>query len=100
MSGARLLLLLSLLLLSAGRSAAQTRPDPAVPATPQKELTVHLTLPTVVGLIGEYAGILTSKEKGKLKTLSKQGRSTTSNPVLILTIPLPRVWADRKVKAK
>lgn len=96
MVGSRLFLLLGLLLLSAGRGAAQSRPAPA-PAS-QKELTVHLTLPTVVGLIGEYAGILSSREKGRLKTLRKQSRTTTSNPVLILTIPLPKLWADRKPK--
>ncbi|RPD46925.1 hypothetical protein DNI29_12250 [Hymenobacter sediminis] len=79
---------------------AQSQQTPAPPAATQKELTVQLTLPTVVGVIGEYAGILTSKEKGKLKTLRKQNRTTTSNPVLILTIPLPKVWADRKPKSE
>lgn len=98
MVGFRLFLLLGLLLLSAGRSVAQSRPTPAPAPPPQKALTVHLTLPTVVGLIGEYAGILSSKDKGKLKTLTKQQRTTTSNPVLILTIPLPKLWADRKPK--
>lgn len=96
MPGTKLFLLLSVLLLSARSSMAQSQPTPA----PQKELTVQVTLPTVVGLIGEYAGILSSKEKGKLKTLRKQSRTTTSNPVLILTIPLPKVWTDRKSKTE
>ncbi|GGG53322.1 hypothetical protein GCM10011378_31990 [Hymenobacter glacieicola] len=88
-----------MLLLGAGSSWAQSRPPEPVPAgSAQKELTVRVTLPTVVGVIGEYAGILSSREKGKLKTLTTRGQPRTSNPVLVLTIPLPKIWADRKAK--
>ncbi|MBX0292157.1 hypothetical protein K3G63_17040 [Hymenobacter sp. HSC-4F20] len=96
MSRARFYPLAFLLVLTALRSQAQTRTTTS-PASPQKELVVRVTLPTVVGLLGEYTGILRSKEKGKLKTLTGPNRPrSTSNPVLILSIPLPKLLADRK----
>ncbi|UPL49815.1 hypothetical protein [Hymenobacter sublimis] len=99
MPGSKPFLLACILLLSAGNSWAQSRPPEPLPASStQKELTVRVTLPTVVGVIGEYAGILSSREKGKLKTLATPSKARTSNPVLILTIPLPKIWADRKPK--
>lgn len=96
MSRARFYPLAFLLVFSTLKSQAQARTT-ASPATPQKELVVRVTLPTVVGVLGEYAGILRSKEKGKLKSLTGPDRPrSTSNPVLILSIPLPKLLADRK----
>ena len=102
MSGVKLVLLLAVWLLTSLSSRAQSRTVKDAPATSQKELTVHLTLPTVVGLVGEYVGILSSKEKNKLKTISERNRPrTTSNPVLILTVPLPRLFtSDDKAPPK
>lgn len=94
MPGAKFYVLVVLLLAASLRGRAQTRTE--APAT-RKELVVHITLPTVVGLLGEYTGILRSKEKGKLKALTDKNRPrSTSNPVLILAIPLPKGWSDQK----
>ena len=95
MSGVKFGLLSAVLLLATLSSQAQSRTGQAAPVSTQKELTVHLTLPTVVGLIGEYVGILSSKEKGKVKTITERSRPrTTSNPVLILKVPLPRLFSS------
>jgi len=50
---------------------------------PQKVLTVHLTLPTVLGKLGELAGVLPRTPKNSRQT-------STDNPVVTLAVPLPR----------
>ncbi|RSK48416.1 hypothetical protein [Hymenobacter rigui] len=72
--------LLLLLLLSASPGYAQTKP--ATPP-PQKVVQVRVTLPTVLGKLGEVAGLLPSPRKDKNQT-------STDNPVVTLTLPLPR----------
>ncbi|MBT9393978.1 hypothetical protein KLP40_12470 [Hymenobacter sp. NST-14] len=84
-----LLLLAAGLLLGGLPAAAQTKtpassPAPAPP--PQKMLNVQITLPTLVGRVGEMTGILVTRDK------QKSARSTR-NPVVYLSIPLPRLFS-------
>ncbi|MFD2786332.1 hypothetical protein [Hymenobacter rubripertinctus] len=81
------LLLTAALLLALAPAQAQKVPPPLLPAPPppQKVLTVQLTLPTLVGRLGEMTGILARRDK-------KKGTST-DNPVLFLAVPLPRLFS-------
>lgn len=99
MSRVKLFSVLAVLALSPLRSLAQGPPEPPAAEASHRELTVRVTLPTVVGLVGEYVGILSSREKGKVRALTTRGRSrSTSNPVLTISIPLPKAWSDSKAK--
>lgn len=69
-----------LLLLAAQPGYSQNKP--AAPP-PRKVLTVRLTLPTVVGKVGEMAGWIPRAAPDKKN-------SPTSNPVVTLAVPLPR----------
>ena len=60
---------------------SQASPPPKTP--PQKVLTVHLTLPTVLGKLGELAGVVPRTTKASRQT-------STDNPVVTLSVPLPR----------
>jgi len=83
----RLLLLLLLLWLMPGRAQAQGQPPPA---PPPEQLVVRVELPSLVGTVADYASLLFSKEKNKLKGLTTKGKPLTSNPVLVLTVPVPK----------
>ncbi|AHJ96378.1 hypothetical protein [Hymenobacter swuensis] len=73
---------LTLALLLVGLPGYSQAPEP--PKTPpQKVLTVHLTLPTVLGKLGELAGVLPRTSKTSRQT-------STDNPVVTLAVPLPR----------
>ncbi|RSK36020.1 hypothetical protein [Hymenobacter metallilatus] len=72
--------ILLVLLLAARPSRAQTKP---APPPPQKVLTVRVTLPTVLGKLGEVTGLLPNPRKAKAQT-------STDNPVVTLAVPLPR----------
>ena len=82
----RLLLLLiwGLLLSSVAARAQNTPPPPPAPKPVQKVLKVQLVLPTVVGRLGEMTGVLVSRDK------KSPNRTPTGNPVLLLSIPLPK----------
>ncbi|OWP61742.1 hypothetical protein CDA63_17730 [Hymenobacter amundsenii] len=84
-----LLVLTTVLLLRQTQVWGQQRvPAPVtVPAAPppQKVLKLQIILPSVVGRLGEMTGILVSPDK------TKSARTSTSNPVLYLRIPLPRL---------
>lgn len=97
MSSAKLLIgVMLLLLLTVVSSQAQT-PRSEPPAAPRQQLTVRIVLPTTVGLIGEYADILLSKDEDKLKKLTTRRRPRTSNPTLTFSVPLPKSWLTRKI---
>lgn len=91
MPGFKHALLLFFLLLLAGSGWAQSTPPAAPPRRP-RQLTVRLTLPTAVGAVGEFVGVLKTTEKSRLRRLTT---ARTSNPVLVLTVPLPR-WLDKE----
>lgn len=98
MASAKLLVICFILLLTGVSSQAQT-PATAPPAAAQQQqqLTVRVVLPTTVGLIGEYADILLSKDEDKLKKLTTRRRPRTSNPTYIFAVPLPKSWLTRKL---
>lgn len=88
-----LILLFTVGLLGNSIAQAQQKPPPQPPATlrPQKVLTVHVTLPSLVARLGEVAGLLVSHDQ------KQKDRAATDNPVLVLTVPLPRfIGADAK----
>ena len=76
------------------RSQTTTKPapPPAPAPPPQKVLNVQVTLPTLVGRLGEMTGILVARDK------KKPGRNATGNPVLYLAIPLPRIFGSDEPK--
>ena len=89
-----------LLALAAPRGHAQTRPPapkPAAPPPPQ-QLVVRVELPSVVGAVAKFAGGLFSKKEKErlpeLKTAADEDR--TSNPVLVLRLPVPRLLSTDK----
>jgi hypothetical protein len=96
MFGAKLLIVSLLVLLSVVSGRAQA-PANGAPTAPQQQLTVRLVLPTTVGLIGEYADILLSKDENKLKKLTTRRRPRTSNPTYTFAVPLPKSWLTRKL---
>jgi hypothetical protein len=71
---------LFLLLLAARPGYSQNKPA-ALPS--RKVLTVRLTLPTVVGKLGEMAGWIP-------RAAPSEKNSPTRNPVVTLAVPLPR----------
>lgn len=75
-------LALPVLLLSGTPGYGQTPAPPKTPP-PQKVLTVRVTLPTVLGKLGELAGVLPRTTKASRQT-------STDNPVVTLAVPLPR----------
>ena len=92
-----LILLLTGGLLGNSAAQAQQKPPPQPPTAvrPQKVLTVHVTLPSLVARLGEVAGLLVSRDQ------NKKDRAATDNPVLVLTVPLPRfVGPDAKDSRK
>lgn len=70
-------------LLLAGMPGYGQTPAPPKTPPPQKVLTVHLTLPTVLGKLGELTGVLPRTTKASRQT-------STDNPVVTLAVPLPR----------
>ena len=89
----RAFLPLLLLALAAPRAHAQTRPPAPKPAAPPpQQLVVRVELPSVVGAVAKFAGGLFSKKEKErlpeLKTAVDEDR--TSNPVLVLRLPVPR----------
>jgi hypothetical protein len=78
---------------SQAQNPAGTKPSDAF----QQQLTVRVALPTSVGLIKDYAGILFSKEEEKLKKLTTRRRPRTSNPTVVFTVPIPKNWVTRKL---
>jgi len=88
-------LLLTALLLST-EGWAQAPPGSTPPAAPEQQLTVRVTVPTIVGVVSDYARILLSRDKDKLKTLTGKRESRTSNPVIVLTITLPPGISTKK----
>lgn len=78
----RIWLALPVLLLAGTPGYGQTPAPPKTPP-PQKVLTVHLTLPTVLGKLGELAGVVPRTTKASRQT-------STDNPVVTLSVPLPR----------
>lgn len=92
----RLFLVVAVLLLFCTAGHAQSRAISPKPEEVQKELEVRMTLPTAVGVISDYASVLFSGEKDKLKKLTAKRKSRTSNPVVIFTVPLPKGWGDKK----
>jgi len=97
MASARLLITCILLLLFVVSSSAQTPTSVPPAAEPQQQLTVRLVLPTTVGLIGDYAGIILSKDDDKLKRLTTRRRPRTSNPTLTFSVPIPKNWLTKKL---
>ncbi|UYZ63811.1 hypothetical protein [Hymenobacter weizhouensis] len=87
------LLFVSTLLLTAARGQAQSTSAP--PGRASRQLTVRLTLPTAVGAVGEFMGLLKSSEKSRPQ---QPNTPRTSNPVVVITMPLPR-WLDKKTNA-
>ncbi|MBC6989195.1 hypothetical protein [Hymenobacter sp. BT491] len=57
---------------------------------------MSLTLPSAVGVIGDYAGLLFSKKKEKQKNAEHLPR--TGNPVVVFTVPVPKSWANAAKK--
>jgi hypothetical protein len=97
MSSAKLLILCLALLLPTAHARAQTPTSVRPTTSPNQELTVRVVLPTTVGLIGDYAEILFSKEDDKLKKLTTRRRPRTSNPTLVFSMPIPKNWITRKL---
>jgi hypothetical protein len=97
MSSAKPLILCLSLLLPIARIHAQTPTSVKPTTSSHQELTVRVVLPTTVGLIGDYAEILLSKEEGKLKKLTTRRRPRTSNPTLVFSMPIPKNWITRKL---
>ena len=91
------ILLTFLLLLSTG-GLAQGRSG-SKPTSSQQQLTVSITLPTVVAQLSDFAQTLFSREKGKLKTLTSKSTSRTENPVVEFTVELPKGWGSKKQPA-
>ncbi|QNP53189.1 hypothetical protein [Hymenobacter qilianensis] len=96
MSGVKLFVLCLVCPLSIMSSQAQN-PAGAKPIETSQQLSVRITLPTSVGLIGDYASILLSKEDDKLKKLTTRRRPRTSNPTVVFAVPLPRNWLTKKL---
>lgn len=90
----RLFLLGTLLVLGSTRARAQSQPAAPPAAPPQQVLTLRVTMPTVVG----YAMRLLAKDRPAPRP---GGRSAprTSNPVLVLTVPLPTFLSPAKTPA-
>jgi hypothetical protein len=97
MSSTKPLILCLALLLPIARIYAQTPTSVKPTTSSHQELTVRVVLPTTVGLIGDYAEILLSKEEGKLKKLTTRRRPRTSNPTLVFSVPIPKNWITRKL---
>lgn len=91
-----LILLTALLWLTVGRAQAQTRPAATPPEPPPEQLVVRVELPSIVGTVADYASLLFSKEKGKLKGLTNRGKPRTSNPVVVFSVPVPKVLTGKK----
>ncbi|SNC62750.1 hypothetical protein SAMN06265337_0734 [Hymenobacter gelipurpurascens] len=68
------------------------------PANTQQQMTVSVTLPTVVAQLSDYAQTIFSRNKGQRKTLTGKG-SRTSNPVVEFTVDLPKGWGSKKATA-
>lgn len=83
-----------LLLLVSASGRAQGRAE-AKPAATQQQMTVSITLPTVVAQLSDYAQAIFARNKGQRRTLTGKG-SRTSNPVVEFTVDLPKGWGSRK----
>jgi hypothetical protein len=77
---------------------AQSRPADA-PTSTQQEVTVSITLPTVVAQLSDFAQTVLSRNKGPRKTLTGKG-SRTSNPVVEFTVELPKGWGSKKSQTR
>ena len=98
----KLLVLLAALLLLAAGSRAQGRPVAALPGQPTRqvrEVRVSVTLPKAVGIVRDYGRILLSRktEKDRLRDLTTRFREKTSQPVVEVTVAVPRNWLTRKL---
>ncbi|TGD80232.1 hypothetical protein [Hymenobacter wooponensis] len=90
--------LLVVLLLTALSSHAQSKTGSAPAEPPQQQMTVQVTLPTVVAVLSDYARGIFSSNPDKLKTLTSKRKSRTSNPVVEFTIDLPKGWGKKRDK--
>jgi hypothetical protein len=97
MAGVKILFLWLACPLSIMSSQAQNPTGSKASGTSQQQLTVRVALPTTVGIIRDYAGILLSKEDDKLKKLATRRRPRTSNPTVVFTVPLPKNWITKKL---
>jgi hypothetical protein len=87
------LLIVLLLVVVSGHAQSKTGSAPAE-APPQ--MTVQVTLPTVVAVLSDYARGIFSSNPDKLKTLTSKRKSRTSNPVVEFTIDLPKGWGNKQ----
>ena len=97
MARAKLLIICFIVLLAVVSSQAQTSANAPPASAPQQQLTVRLVLPTTVGLIGDYATILLSRDDDKLKKLTARRRPRTSNPTLTFAVPIPKNWLTKQL---
>ena len=87
---------LTVLLLLAVSSHAQSKTGSAPADPPRQQMTVQVTLPTVVAVLSDYARGILSSNPDKLKTLTSKRKSRTSNPVVEFTIDLPKGWGNKR----
>lgn len=94
------LLVVTAALATEGLAQSLPPPAPAAKTKTQRQLVVTLTLPSTIGTVREYAGILFSDNNSKDKKAALKRPARTSNPVVKITLPLPSSWASGKDEAR
>lgn len=76
-----------------GAGSAETKPATSPPARRERVLTLHLPLPPLLARLGEAAGLLEGPAKKNRRNAA--AAPVPANPVLILTLPLPKILSTQ-----
>ncbi|WP_157541348.1 hypothetical protein [Hymenobacter aerophilus] len=78
-------------------TSAQTKPAASPPARRERVLTLHLPLPSLVARLGEATGLLEGPARKNRPNAADA--PVPANPVLVLTLPLPKIFSTQVADA-
>ncbi|RFP64133.1 hypothetical protein D0N36_15600 [Hymenobacter lapidiphilus] len=80
-----------------GAGSIESKSVVSPPTRRERVLTLHLPLPPLLARLGEAAGLLEGPPKKNRRNAAAV--PTPANPVLVLTLPLPKIFSTQVADA-